>query len=144
MIASRLSIENSLVIRKREMYCFSRQENIIRTMITLNLQRKYDFFSQINAIVVSSIEAGLIEKWHRDSRMYSNDSTKQDDGHRVILTVAHIGAALIALFCGLTIASIVFIAECVTLHKVKQADCHKFWVFLSKVVDGRRFYFQAK
>lgn len=137
----RVRAENCPLIDRSEMYCFSQLENLYTFPIALNMQSKYEYFPHICALLRRSVEAGLIDKWHRDSRMYQHDRKREDD-RRIILTIAHIGAALLALGCGSILASLVFIAEWIAFRKTKKSDCHEFWVFLSKVVDGRRFYFQ--
>lgn len=137
----RIRAENCPLISRSELYCFSQLENIYTFPIALSMQSKYEYFPQISAILRRSVEAGLIDKWHRDSRMYQNDLKREND-RRIILTIAHIGAALLALVCGTIVASLVFIAEYIAFRKTKRSDCNEFWVFLSKVVDGRRFYFR--
>lgn len=125
------------------MYCFSHKENFREYPIALAMHRKYEFLPQINVVVRRIVEAGLIAKWHRDFSKYWNDAKRIDD-HRVILTIDHIGGGLFALLFGIGIASLVLIVECITFRKTEQIDCHPFWLFLSKVVDGRRFYFRRK
>lgn len=126
-----------------EMYCFSMHENIYTYSQALRTAKRYEFLPQIDETIRKCMEAGLFRKWHQDSSMYRNDKKHRPERH-IILSIAHIGAALLALFCGLGIASLVFIAEYMTFQKTKQSGCHKGWLLLSKIVDGRRFYFRDK
>lgn len=137
---SRLRAENCPLIRRSEMFCFSKRENLYTFPLMMRTAKKYNFLSQINAVIRRCIEAGLIQKWQRDSKLYATDS-KQIDDRRVILTVAHIGGGLCLLCCGLSVALLTLTAECVAYRKMKQENCHIFWLLLSQCVDGRRFYF---
>lgn len=138
---SRLRAENCALIRTNEMYCFPIRENLYTYSQSLRTTKKYDFLPQINVIIGRALEGGLFQKWHRDSSMYRNDPTKNID-RRTTLSIAHIGAALLALVCGLSIASSVFILEWIVFDKIKQKKCRRFWFIVSKFVDGRRFYFR--
>lgn len=131
----------SPLIGLSEMYCFPSRENIISFPITVRVAKKYEFLPQVNTLIRRSLEAGLFEKWQKDCDLYRNDSQHTDD-RKVILTVTHIGGALLSLFCGLSLAALIFIAECIAFHKSKQVNRHRFWLFLSQTVDGRRFYCQ--
>lgn len=136
--SSRALAENiPQIIDKSEFYCFSRDENIHILPITLLIMPKYEFQAEVNAIIRRSLEAGLIEKWQRDSSSYRNYSFEKDD-RKIILSVVHIAAALFVLFCGLCLASLTLITECVAFHRTKQADCNRFWIFVAKTVEGRR------
>lgn len=140
---SRLRAENCALIRKSEMYCFSMRENIYTYSQSLRTTKKYEFLPQIDIFIRRCSEAGLFQKWNRESSMYRNDPVHKFD-RRIILSIAHIGAALLALVCGLCIGLLVLMAECVAFRKTKQPNCRRFWFFLSRIVDGRRFYFRAK
>lgn len=133
----RTRAENCPLIRLSEIYCFPSQENIFAFPTTVRTSRKYEFLPQVNILIRRSLEAGLFQKWRSDSSLYQNDS-KQQQICNIILTVAHIGGALLALICGLGLASLAFMAECVAFHKLKQADCHQFWLVLSDILNGRR------
>lgn len=135
----RIRAENSPVISKSEIYCFSSEENIFAFPTTIRMSRKYEFKTQVNSLIRRCLEAGLFTKWQEDTELSGNDSKPKSD-RNINLTVAHIGGALLSLVCGLCLASLVFIAECVAFEKLKQKDCHQFWVYLSRTVDGRRFY----
>lgn len=130
------------MIRWNEMYCFSGRENLYWFLVSVRTARKYIFLPHINAIIRRCIEAGLFQKWQEDSSLYHTGSSRKED-RRVILTVAHIGGGLLTLFCGIFLALLTFIGECVAFHKTMRENPSKFWIILSKVVDGRRFYFRA-
>lgn len=138
MATSILLAENNLLIRKSEIYCFPRSENIHILPVVLRLALKYEFLSEINVIIRRSLEAGLVEKWQRDSSLYQNDPKRVND-RKIILSVDHIGGALLALISGLSMASLTFIAECITFSRTNQRNCNWFWLLVSKAIDGRRY-----
>lgn len=140
---SRLRAQNSARIRYSEMHCFAMSENIYTYSQALRTAKNYEFLPYINLMIRRCLEVGLIDKWHRDSSMYRNDPKLKLD-RRIALSITHIGAALLLLFCGLSIASLVFIAERIVFRKTKQRSCHPFWLILSRFVDGRRFYLRVE
>lgn len=125
------------------MYCFSPAENIYTYTIALRMAKKFEFLPQIDDIVRRLIEAGLFHKWQRDSNMYRIDELQKDDPN-IILTVVHIGGAVVSLLCGLSLAIMVLMVECVAYRKTTHNECCEYWFLVSKFVDGRRFYFRSK
>lgn len=75
---SRIVAENCLLIKRSEMICFSPRENIYTFTIALRMAKKYEFLRQIDDIVRRLVEAGLFQKWQRDSGMYHVDSKPED------------------------------------------------------------------
>lgn len=140
---SRLRAHNCERIRYSEMHCFSISENIYTYSQALRTAKKYEFLPYINLMIRRCLEVGLIDKWHRDSSMYRNDPKLKLD-RRISLSVTHIGAALLLLFCGLSIATLVFFVERIVFRNTKERNCHPFWLLLSRFVDGRRFYLLVK
>lgn len=121
MSVGRTRAENSRLIRLSEIFCFPSRENIFAFPTTVRMSRKYEFLPQVNTLIRRSLEAGLFQKWRSDSSLYQNN-LKQEQNCNVILTVAHIGGALLLLLCGLSLALLAFMAEWVV--KMKIESCH--------------------
>lgn len=141
---SRLVAENCPLVDSSEMYCFSERENLREAMTALRVVHRFEFLPQVDDIIRRCFESGLILKWRKDETRQNNKLNSKRTEHRMILTVDHIGGALITLFCGLSMAMLVFAAECVAYRKIKQRNCCRFWFYLSKVLDGRRFDFRSR
>lgn len=139
--ANQQHVRNSHLIKISEMYCFPKTESLLNSLFGMRVRQKHEFLLQINSIIQRCVEAGLFQKWEKESYLYPTDAKQRED-RLVILTVAHIGGGLLVLICGLILAFLSFMAENYVNRKLRQKNCRLFWILLANFVDGRRFYFR--
>lgn len=102
------------------------------------MRKNYKYLPEIDKIIQYAFEAGLIDKFERDSR-YHRHYIKTDE-RDIILSIALIGGALLSLAIGISLATMTAIAELVTARKIKAGNRHWIWLFANKCFDGRRLF----
>lgn len=143
---SRLHAENSPVISKTELYCFSRSNNIYSYSIALPIKLDFHLLPQINYIIRQLFEFGLIERWNKLSQSIASSvsiskllkSEGEDGGHLVVLTVAHITGAILILGAGLIMSFAVFILERIVYRIIRHGRRNKFWNFVNSILDPQK------
>lgn len=135
---SRERLRNSPLILNKEIFCLPSSERIHKFSVALVLT---EHRPEVDEIFGRIIEAGFVQKW-RGTKAYRR-RIKQIRELKV-LSISETGSAFMVVAIGWTVALLTFMAELISKRKMKRADCHPFWRFMAKTVDGRRFYFVEK
>lgn len=134
---------NTPVIPSEKLYCFDKTENIISLTISMWVRKDFPLLTQINKIIRHSFEAGLIQKWESETKMYVNKFEK-NEAHTVILTTEHTASAMMVLGIGFSLALLSIYAEPIAHRKAREQNCSQFWIFADRFFDGDRHYFLYK
>lgn len=137
---TRQRLKNSPLIRDKEINCLLSNACIHKYSIAMALtEHRHDILEMSSCI----FEAGLIQKW-RETRNYNVRRNAIQRKRRDKLSIHYTGSAYMSLVIGLILGTLTFMAELISFRKTHKDDCHRFWQFLSNVVDGRRFYFISR
>lgn len=114
---SRQHSENSPLIKKTDMFCFPRTENIYNFLVSVLAKRDYHLLPKLNDNIRRILESGLLKKWQEDSEriaMGSAAGPAKGDRHgaaQIVLKLDHIQGSFIVGSIGLIAAILAFVAE---------------------------------
>lgn len=112
---SREHSENSPLMKKTNMFCFTRSHNVYNFLVSILARRDHHILSRINRNIRGILEAGLLSKWQADSQRESDlraDSTESDDDSgQIVLKVKHVEGAFYVLIVGLSVSFLIYLLE---------------------------------
>lgn len=144
---SRTHAENSQIVKKTQLYCFSKSDNIYSYSVAMPVKIDFALLPNINYIIRQLFEFGLIERWDKYSRSIAAnaiilDTLKAGDdaggGHLVVLTVAHVTGAILVMSLGHTVAFIAFLIEQIVSRRIESGSRRKIWTRLHSMLSQNR------
>lgn len=137
---SRLHAENSAVISRDQLFCFTRENNIYSYSIAIPTRVDFHLLPSFNYIIRQLFEFGLVERWDKLSQAIASSalaiklaqSVSDGGGHLVVLTVGHIMGAVFVMLFGHSIAFIAFCSELLVNWQVRKQSPTWFWLKLNK------------
>lgn len=135
---SRHHANNCPLISRDKIFCFDRTQNIGSFSVFMLMRTNFEFNANINQIIRRAIEAGLLEKWHADSKI-TYKYHKGNDGVKP-LSIEHVGVGWFVILIG-SIWSFLFALIEKFIRKKTLAGGNCFWLLAEKVFDGDRHYF---
>lgn len=130
---------SSPIIPAEKLYCFDQTENICNLIITMWVRKEFPLLTQANRIIRYSFEAGLIQKWARETKM-SNKLLKEE-ARLVILSLEHVASAMMVLGIGYTLSFLSIYSEPIAHRRARAVNCSWFWTFADQFFDGDRYHF---
>lgn len=126
---SREHSENSPLMKKTNMFCFTRTNNIYNFLVSILARRDHHILSRINRNIRGILEAGLLSKWQGDSQRESDlQSTgpgeEDEDSGQIVLKVEHVQGAFFVTGIGLVVSFVVFLLEILS-YKLLQKERFK-------------------
>lgn len=118
---SREHSENSPLMSKMNMYCFTRSNNIYNYLISVLARRDHHLLSRINRNIRGVLEAGLLSKWQLDSQRESDlknfkATGDEEDNATIVLKWQHVQGAFYVALIGLFVSLIVFLLEIIVFQ----------------------------
>lgn len=112
---SREHSENSPLMKKTNMFCFTRTNNINNYLVSILARRDHHLLSRMNRNIRGILEAGLLNKWQADSQRESDLSSvsivTEEDSGQIVLKVQHVQGAFYVLIVGLFVAFVIYLLE---------------------------------
>lgn len=133
---SRLHAQNNLHIARQKLFCFDRNQNILRYPVQLLMRKNFPLANQINDIIRRITESGLFIKWMSDSFVQQKSDSKGLTIQR--LTTDHIIGGLLVYSLFLSFAIGAAIAEQIVYKHVKQKRHCRFWKIAECFLDNGR------
>lgn len=136
---SRSHAQNTPVVSRSNMYCFSRSNNIYSYSIAMPIKLDYHMQPVINYNIRQLFEFGLTERWNKISQEISaNEEIKKTfqkaasgaDSQLVVLTVAHIMGAILIMSFGHFVAIFAFLLELSVSRQIRKKKPAKIWLIL--------------
>lgn len=140
--APRQQILNSHFFSSLDMFCLNRNEKITSYQPVLMIPKDNQLKSRIDEITRNAFEAGLLDKWKRESqrkKKQENSFFETEPG----LRLSNVGAIFFVCGGGYIVAITAFVCETFIHYKVKQKGRFWFWTYLEHFVDGHRHYFRS-
>lgn len=117
--ASRLHAENSDVVTRDEIFCFSRENNIYSYSVAMPMRVDFHLLPVINSIIRQLFEFGLVERWDKLSQAIATSvlaaklaqAGDESGSNLVVLTVGHIMGAIFIMLFGHSLALCAFCTE---------------------------------
>lgn len=136
---SRLHAENSPVVNKDQIFCFTRENNIYSFSIAMPMRIDFQLMPRINSIIRQLYEFGLVERWDKLSQAIATSAVAiklalaggSNESNLVVLTVGHIMGSLLILIVGHLIALCAFGIELLTDYLVRRGSCNRFWLIMN-------------
>lgn len=144
--SSRIHAENSQAIKKNQLFCFSRSENIYSYSVAMPIKIDFPLLPNINYIIRQLFEFGLIERWDKLSRSITantiildtlNVGVEAGEDHLVVLTVAHVTGAILVMSVGHILALIAFFVEQIVSQRIKSGSRRKIWTRLHSMLSEK-------
>lgn len=142
--APRHQILNSQFYSSLDVFCLNRNEMITSYHSILMTPKDNQLLlkSRIDEITQNAFEAGLLDKWKRESQR----KKKREDSNFVSepgLRLSNVGAIFFICGGGYTVAIMAFVCETLIHYKMQQNGRLWFWHYLEHLVDGHRHYFRS-
>lgn len=105
------------------------------------VRKDFAALPNINSLIRHAFEAGLIQKWDRDSQLY--EKRKRDAFGNIRLSVEHMASGTITLIVGFGLAISAFICEIQIfkyLQRTEAKDRKRVWIFLEKLIFREERY----
>ncbi|XP_036216383.2 uncharacterized protein Ir87a isoform X2 [Bactrocera oleae] len=102
-------------IKRDQLYCFDRNENIYVYLVTLLLPKKYHLLPKINPVIQHIIESGHMQKWARELDLKRRIREEIQRAQKVLvksLTIKQIGGSFALHGMLSAVALLIFILEC--------------------------------
>lgn len=127
---SREHSENSPLMSKMNMFCFTRSNNIYNYLISVLARRDHHLLTRINRNIRAVLEAGLLSKWQLDSQRESDlknfkATGDEEDNATIVLKWQHVQGAFYVAFIGLFVSIIVFFLEVIVFKLSKSVNFDK-------------------
>lgn len=132
------------VVQTPDVYCFGRtgnSDNIYNYHVSMLIRKDHQLYGKINDIVSRSFEAGLFNKWTRDSRYQLQPNRMEQQPYKVQLGMEHISGAIIAYITIGAMAVIALITEIVVNKQMMKRNPARFWRLMHKLIDSKRYGF---
>lgn len=136
---SREHAMNNLEILKSELFCFTKSNNVYSYSVTMLAKKNFHLLSRMNTIIRQIVEFGLIQKWEKQDytvmqiRLEQNQPINNLDNNLIVLTVGHIGGALIIMFVGWIFGILSFIVEILINTKLAK---RRYFRHMTKYLDA--------
>lgn len=115
---SREHSENSPLMKKTNMFCFTRSNNVYNFLVSILARKDHHILTRMNRNIRGILEAGLLSKWQADSQRESDlsaDSTEDDDDNgTIVLKVQHVQGAFYVLIVGLFVSFVIYLLEIIS------------------------------
>lgn len=133
---SRLHAENSPVVNKDQIFCFTRENNIYSFSVAMPMRIDFQLMPRFNSIIRQLFEFGLVERWDKLSQAIATSAVAiklalaggSDDSNLVVLTVGHITGSLLILMVGHLISLCAFGIEVLAGYMARRENCGRFWL----------------
>lgn len=119
--------ENSPLMNKRNMFCFTRSNNIYNFLVSILARRDHHILSRVNRNIRGILEAGLLSKWQADSQRENEmkgSAVDEDGDGQIVLKIEHVQGAFYVTAIGLVVSFLVFLLE-ILFYKLLQKEGFK-------------------
>ncbi|CAD7006201.1 unnamed protein product [Ceratitis capitata] len=104
-------------IKRDQLYCFDRNENLYVYLVTMLLPKKFHLLHKINPVIQHIIESGHMQKWAREldlKRRIREEIERARKVHVKSLTVEQVAGSFALHAMLSTLALLIFLLECCT------------------------------
>lgn len=108
----------------------------------MTVRKDFTVLPHINSLIRHACEAGLIQKWDRDSQLY--EKRKREPFGNVRLSLVHLASCIITLLVGLSLGILSFICEIQIFKYLKRTQfmhTNRVWIFVEKLIFRQERYF---
>lgn len=104
-------------IKRDQLYCFDRNDNLYVYLVTMLLPKKFHLLPKINPVIQHIIESGHMQKWAREldlKRRLREEIERTQKGLVKNLTIKQVGGSFALLGMLSAVALVIFLLECWT------------------------------
>lgn len=136
------------LVHESNIFCFPPTNNLNNFTVSIFTRKHFHLLPKINEIIQETLEFGFMEMWKRNYKFSKNiqfaikstgkSSKKIQNNLQTVLTIEHIGPAILFLICG-SITSIACLVAELYLNFMSKSK-RKFWhreFFISLLNDER-------
>lgn len=144
---SRAHVTQTSLYVNHQIFCFDRSQNIMNYTISLAIRNDYELISNINKLIRRVLEGGLTSKWHRENTKNILPEVEETFRYETIRVEHFLTLMYYVTIPSFFLSTAIFTFERLVVSKIRRAKTaknRKFWMKLSKIVDGRRHVFNLK
>lgn len=113
---SRHHSDNNPIISRRDMFCFTKSNNIYTYSVSMLTKKFYHLLPKINYVIRGITESGLLKKWQEDTESHKTKAKINTGGHGgggdvVKLRIGHVLGGFLLWGLGLLFAFLTFLGE---------------------------------
>lgn len=137
---------NNPAISKSELFCFTKSNNVYSFSVAMLAKRNFHLLTRMNTIIRRVVEFGLIEKWEKEDdtvrqiRLERIRPSESED-NLIVLTVGHIGGALVILLFGWLFGILSFIVEILINCRFVRRNFRAMARFWDALLNPERYFF---